>query len=147
MLHNVFLLQKVLYASRVSISPVSLLSSPWQSSRAQSDSSLELSTQNPCSEHWIKAFCLYKTDKECLTSSVSWLNDSIISASLSLLKKEHPTVGGLQSTVLGTKLRFEVAKNDFVQVCMGNTLFYSLFMIFIFVDTTFQRKSLGHCYQ
>ena len=55
-----------------------------------------------------------KTD--LLKETGSALTDNVISASLCLFKEEHPGIGGLQPTVLGANLSFDVQKGAFVQV-------------------------------
>ena len=49
-----------------------------------------------------------------------WLSDSLIDAAQSLLKNQFPSMCGLQPTVLGETLAFNVVKGDFVQVILVN---------------------------
>ena len=56
-------------------------------------------------------------DKTDLLKEIdSALTDNVISASLCLLKEEHPGIRGLQPTVLGANLSFDVQKRAFVRV-------------------------------
>lgn len=65
--------------------------------------------------YWKKALGLYWSDKECLLKG-KWLNDGIIRAVQSLMKKAYPSVRGLQSPILGLNLNFEIQRGEFVQV-------------------------------
>ena len=67
------------------------------------------------SDYWIKSLGLFASDRECLTSS-RWVTDSLISGALKLLKEDYPNTGGLQPTILGETLNFEVQRGIFVQV-------------------------------
>ena len=54
-----------------------------------------------------------------LIVSENWLTDSVITASLRLLKNDHPAVGGLKPTVLAkSKSGFDIQEKDFVQVLL-----------------------------
>ena len=45
-----------------------------------------------------------------------WLSDAVITAGQKLLKDAYPHIGGLQPTILGMTLVFEVQRGEFVQV-------------------------------
>ena len=45
-----------------------------------------------------------------------WLSDALINAGQKLLKDAYPHIGGLQPTILGMILAFEVQRKQFVQV-------------------------------
>ena len=88
-------------------------------SSSQYDTSCEiLPDRATSSNYWIMSLCLYQSDKECLVSE-NWLTDSVITASLRLLKNDHPAVGGLKPTVLAkSKSGFDIQEKDFVQVLL-----------------------------
>ena len=51
------------------------------------------------------------------TGSVyEWLTDKVITAGQMLLKAAHPGIGGLQDTILGETLAFDIAQTEFVLV-------------------------------
>ena len=58
---------------------------------------------------------VYKEGKKVLLGG-GWLSDNLISAAQSLLRNDYPNVGGLQPTIFGETLNFEVQKGKFVQV-------------------------------
>ena len=86
-------------------------------SSSQYDTSCEiLPDRATSSNYWIMSLCLYQSDKECL---VSEKKNSVITASLRLLKNDHPAVGGLKPTVLAkSKSGFDIQEKDFVQVLL-----------------------------
>jgi hypothetical protein len=49
-------------------------------------------------------------------SRTEWLTDNVINAMQVLLREANPAVNGLQDTVLGETLAFEVMRGEFVQV-------------------------------
>ena len=67
---------------------------------------------------WKKAdeYELSQKDREILLHPAAWLNDSIISAAQSLLKKENPMVGGFQPPYLGQTCGFDIQTGEFVQI-------------------------------
>jgi len=66
-------------------------------------------------QYWQKNLRLYTSDKEIITGG-KWLNDNNIDAGQVLLKKAYPHVDGLQSTILGETLAFDIPKGEFVQI-------------------------------
>jgi hypothetical protein len=61
-------------------------------------------------------YVLSQADRDILLHPAAWLNDSIISAAQSLLKKQSPTVGGLQPPYLGQTCGFDIQSGEFVQI-------------------------------
>ena len=59
---------------------------------------------------------LTHSDREKLLSPVGWLNDRIVLAAQMLLKKQSPWCGGLQDTILGQTLSFQVETTEFIQI-------------------------------
>ena len=59
---------------------------------------------------------LYSKHKKILTSRSSWLDDQLINAAQSLLKKQHPLIGGLQPPALSSQLAMIPPDLEFVQV-------------------------------
>ena len=57
---------------------------------------------------------LYKEQK--IISDGDWLTDRIIDAVQNVLRLAHPHIGGLQSTILGETLTFDIQRGNFVQV-------------------------------
>ena len=54
--------------------------------------------------------------KQVLTSG-EWLNDILIQAAMTLLKKQFPDQNGLQSTqILAKNLQWQSSNSDFVQI-------------------------------
>ena len=68
-----------------------------------------------CEQHWIRTFDLYPSDHAFLNTH-QWLTDAIINAGQKLLKQTYPHVGGLQSTVLGETLAYEIQTEEFIQI-------------------------------
>ena len=58
---------------------------------------------------------LHPEDKVCLAKG-KWLTDNIINAAQRLLKTTHSHIGGLQDTLLGETLSFEIQHGVFVQI-------------------------------
>ena len=56
------------------------------------------------------------TDREILLHPAAWLNDRIISAAQSLLKKQNPLVGGFQPPCLGQTCGFDIQSEEFIQI-------------------------------
>ena len=52
--------------------------------------------------------------------SGEWLTDRTINIAQSLLKRQYPEIGGLQSCLLGQTLAFDVEKGKFVQILFVN---------------------------
>lgn len=73
-------------------------------------------TKLAVTDYWVESLGLYQSDKELIDRG-RWLTDGIISASLKLLKKDHPEIGGLQPPLLGQTLTFDIQRGRFVQVC------------------------------
>ena len=65
--------------------------------------------------YWIQELTLFPSDKNSLING-SWLSDALITAGQKLLKDAYPHIGGLQPTILGMTLAFEVQRKQFVQV-------------------------------
>ena len=55
---------------------------------------------------------LYPTDKAGLSNG-DWLTDNVIDAGMKLLQKDHPHIGGLESTCTQ---QFDAQRGDFVQI-------------------------------
>ena len=75
-------------------------------------------TNSSCTQeysYWIKDLSLFPVDKESIVCG-RWLTDAVITAGQKLLKQAHPHMGGLQPTILGLSLTFEVQRSEFVQV-------------------------------
>ena len=53
---------------------------------------------------------------DILLHPAAWLNDMIISAAQSLLKKQNPLVGGFQPPYLGQTCAFDIQSEEFVQI-------------------------------
>ena len=68
-----------------------------------------------CEQHWIRTLDLYPSDRECLNTH-QWLTDAVINAGQKLLKLAYPHIGGLQSTVLGETLAYEIQTGQFIQI-------------------------------
>ena len=58
--------------------------------------------------------------KAILLSPRAWLDDELINAAQSMLKQQHPLMGGLQSPVLGDHLAMTPPDSEFVQVIIVN---------------------------
>lgn len=65
--------------------------------------------------YWIKELSLWQADRQCIEDN-GWLNDNIIKVSQDILKKSHPNIGGLQSTMLGETLTYSIERGKFVQI-------------------------------
>ena len=59
---------------------------------------------------------LYSKHKRILTSRSLWLDDELINAAQSLLKKQHPLISGLQPPALSSQLAMVPPDSEFVQV-------------------------------
>ena len=59
---------------------------------------------------------LYAKHKKVLESRSLWLDDQLINAAQSLLKKQHPLIGGLQTPALSSELAMIPPNSEFVQV-------------------------------
>ena len=59
---------------------------------------------------------LSQNDRDILLHPAAWLNDMIISAAQSLLKKQNPLVGGFQPPYLGQTYAFDIQSEEFVQI-------------------------------
>ena len=64
---------------------------------------------------WIPELDLSHEDKLILSRG-KWLNDKIIDAAQSLLKKANPAVGGLQRVCLGQTMNYDIEVGEFVQI-------------------------------
>lgn len=69
----------------------------------------------PPTKWWLKEFSLTEKDKMSLMNG-DWLNDLHIYAAHRLLKADFPQVGSLQSTLLGSQLKFQVMPARSVQI-------------------------------
>lgn len=77
---------------------------------------LDLQSPTPASSKWwVQDLGLTKDEKACLENG-RWLNDRHISAAQTLLQQQFPHICGLQSTLLGTNLRFSVMPSEGVQI-------------------------------
>ena len=65
--------------------------------------------------YWIQELTLFPSDRKSLING-RWLNDAVITAGQKLLKDAYPHIGGLQPTILGMTLAFEVQRGEFLQV-------------------------------
>ena len=66
--------------------------------------------QDCCGKH------LYKSHKDAIRTG-KWLCDEVINASQLLLKNQHPSIGGFQSTLLANLLAMDPQKNkEFIQI-------------------------------
>ena len=77
--------------------------------------------QQKCTE-WITC-CgvkLYEKHKRILSSRSAWLDDELINAAQSMLKQQHPLIGGFQSPTLGNHLAMIPPDREFVQVVIVN---------------------------
>lgn len=72
-------------------------------------------TSTTCT-YWIKELGLYTSDCESIQHMHGWLTDAVINAAQTLLKRQHPDVGGLQNTNLGRNLTFAIERGTFVQM-------------------------------
>ena len=59
---------------------------------------------------------LYAKHKKVLESRSLWLDDQLINAAQSLLKKQHPLIGGLQTPAFSSELAMIPPNSEFVQV-------------------------------
>lgn len=64
---------------------------------------------------WIPELHLNNEDRIVLSEG-KWLNDKIIDAAQSLLKKANPAVGGLQRVCLGQTMAYDIEAGEFVQI-------------------------------
>ena len=58
---------------------------------------------------------LSKNDEEHLLSTTNWLNDSLVNVVQQLIGKLYPRANGLQNTLLGQSMAFDVMRGEFVQ--------------------------------
>ena len=65
---------------------------------------------------WIASLELTVLDKDVLLSPTGMLNDSLINAAQKVLKKQFPTVSGLQDVGLGSWMGFRYQAGEFAQV-------------------------------
>ena len=73
-------------------------------------------TSQPETEYWVKELGLSKHDEQVLSSG-EWLNDQLIQAAMTLLRKQFPDQNGLQSTqILARNLQWLSSNTDFVQI-------------------------------
>ena len=63
-----------------------------------------------------KAPLVVPTVLQKIISDGDWLTDRIIDAVQNVLRLAHPHIGGLQSTILGETLTFDIQRGNFVQV-------------------------------
>ena len=69
---------------------------------------------NECKDKiWIDK--LTESDENILVSG-RWLNDSIINAAQCLISERFPRINGLQNTILGLPMSYEINKGEFVQI-------------------------------
>ena len=66
-------------------------------------------------EYWVKELCLTESDKLHITKG-RWLDDKVVHAAQTLLKKTYPHIEGLQNPLLAQTLEFETCRGRFVQV-------------------------------
>lgn len=59
---------------------------------------------------------LLDRDRSTLLSPVGWLNDSIVNAAQKMLKKQFPSINGLQDTALGYVMSYEIQTGQFLQI-------------------------------
>ena len=59
---------------------------------------------------------LSTSDRDILLSPVGYLNDRIILAAQTLLKRQSLSEGGFQDTLLGQTCNFEVETEEFIQI-------------------------------
>jgi Ulp1 family protease len=64
---------------------------------------------------WVKELKLTFSHKRCIESG-EWLSDDIIDAFQELLKLSYAEVKGLQDTILGEALSFEICQGKFLQI-------------------------------
>ena len=69
--------------------------------------------------YWIQELTLFPSDRK-LSINGRWLSDAVITAGQKLLKDSYPHIGGLQPTILGMTLAFEV------QRILGMTLVFEV---------------------
>ena len=81
----------------------------------ESDVTVE-SYESKLAAFWMQDLGLRVTDKDVLVSHTGWLNDEIINAAQTLLKKVNPAISGLQDVSLGLVMAFDVQRSDFVQI-------------------------------
>ena len=79
------------------------------------DQSQNISQENS-SKPWMKDLKLSNHDRDILLSPTSWLTDSIIDASQTLLKDCNPAVPGLESVACALTLTHSVQRGEFVQI-------------------------------
>ena len=65
---------------------------------------------------WLSDVNLLEYDKNILLDPVGWINDSIINAAQKLLRRQFPSLNGLQDVALGYVMSFEVQMGEFVQI-------------------------------
>ena len=73
---------------------------------------------NSQSNMWLPQLFLTQSDKEILMSDSSWLNDRLINAAQTLLKRQFHNSGveGFQCSLLGQKLKFKAVDQEMVQI-------------------------------
>lgn len=76
------------------------------------------SNTNPDLENWKNCggINLNIKHKNILLSCSAWLDDDLIGAAQSMLKQQHPEVGGLQLPILSEKFAMEPQTGEFVQL-------------------------------
>ena len=64
---------------------------------------------------WNEELKLYTLHKKCIENG-EWLTDDIMTAGQELLKKAYPKMCGIQSSILGETLTFDINQEEFVPV-------------------------------
>ena len=75
----------------------------------------ECGTKN-LQKKWIAELGLLESDRNVLLDPVGCINDSLINASQKLLKSQFASLNGLQDTVLGYVMSFEIQSGEFLQI-------------------------------
>ena len=65
---------------------------------------------------WIADLNLFELDRNDLLDLVGWMSDSIINAAQKLLKRQFPSLNGLQDVTLGNVMSYRIQTKEFLQI-------------------------------
>ena len=68
------------------------------------------------SQPWLPTLNLHISEQDILLSPTAWITDTIVNAAQHLLKKQFPSISGLQDVALGLVMNFNIQTGEFVQI-------------------------------
>ena len=67
------------------------------------------------SQPWLPTLNLHISEQDILLSPTAWITDTIVNAAQNMLKKQFPSISGLQDVALGL-VNFNIQTGEFVQI-------------------------------